>query len=220
LTSLQVEGAGPSQAPPIPVHLHASTFFAVWSEAAMNMGWSLPDPAAFDAMTAFILARNDAQAKGAPWPGAPGWQQGAPPPAAPSAPGPAAPAAQPPPVSRPAPASHSASGPSFFGPRSFGPTPQEARDQGKGKTATGSRGSAHRLSGLDAYMFTTGVPVPKSGLWAIPIPPHCEEPLDGSDFSSPTSHRSRSRSPKGAPAPPTPDGSGLLAGASVGGLPA
>jgi hypothetical protein len=27
LTSLQVEGAGPSQAPPIPVYLHATTFF-------------------------------------------------------------------------------------------------------------------------------------------------------------------------------------------------
>jgi hypothetical protein len=39
LTSLQVEGAGPQPAAPIPAHMQATTFFAVWHEVASRLGW-------------------------------------------------------------------------------------------------------------------------------------------------------------------------------------
>jgi hypothetical protein len=223
LTSLQVEGAGPMQSPPIPAHLQANTFFAVWHEAAKHMGWHLTDPAAFDAMAALIFARNDAQATGVPIPGVAPGPQGAPPPqAAPPPSGPAASAAQSTPASRAAPVPASASGPSFFGPRSFGPTPHEARGQdlkppGRGRSSL-PRGRFNRPTGLDSHFNTTGVSVPTAGAWAIPVPSRSVDPnLEASGFSTPNSHRSRSRSPPGAPDPQASDGNGPASGTSVGG---
>ena len=65
LTSLQVEGAGPQLAAPIPHHMQAGTFFAVWSEVATRLGWHLGDPVAFNAMAAVVFAQSDAMAAGA-----------------------------------------------------------------------------------------------------------------------------------------------------------